>query len=140
VFIEYPRNKQEICAAADLANNKIDPSDKDPGVPFAYGGGYGSVQDLSCGDGSGNDDCSYGEQALATIWPHCNMAEDGNGYAEPFSFVVRAADTGLLQALNCFIQDQKKHPYAGTPIPVLSPDCPAPPWTPPFKPDPTCNN
>ncbi|HEX2645397.1 MAG TPA: transporter substrate-binding domain-containing protein [Thermoanaerobaculia bacterium] len=140
VFIEYPRNKQEKCAAADIANNKISPDDKDPGVPYAYGGGYGSVQDLSCGGGSGNDDCSYGEQTLATVWPHCNMAGDGIGYAEPFSFVVRAEDTGLAKALNCFIQDQKNYPYAGTPIPVLSPQCPTPPWTPPFTPDPTCNN
>lgn len=137
VFIEYPRNQEEACAAADVVKRRI--TDKDPGVPFAYGGGYGSVQGLACAS-PGQGDCSYGEQTLATVWPHCNMASDGNGYAEPFSFVVRTADTGLLKALNCFIQDTDKNPYPGSPIPVLSPDCPAPPWTPPFKPDPACNN
>jgi hypothetical protein len=139
VYIEYPRDQEEKCAAADVVAGRISPQDKDPGVPFTYGGGYGSVQGLACG-GSGEGDCSYGEQTLVTVWPHCNMASDGNGYAEPFSFVVRAADTGLLKALNCYIQDQKNNPYTGSPIPVLSPDCPAPPWTPRTAPDPTCSN
>jgi hypothetical protein len=62
------------------------------------------------------------------------MASDGKGYAEPFSFVVRTADTGLVKALNCYING---HPYAGAPIPVLSPACEKPPWTP--APDPSCN-
>ena len=131
VFIEYPRMKEEKCAAADVAASRSE--DQDPGAPFAYGGGYGSVQGLAC-DSSGKGDCSYGDQTLATVWPHCNMASDGNGYAEPFSFVVRSADSGLLKALNCYINS---HPYPGAPIPVLSPNCTKPPWTP--DPDPACS-
>jgi len=112
VFIEYPRGGDEANAAADVAAGQS-PGDKDPGAPFAYGGGYGSVQSLVC---------SQANQALATVWPHCNVASDSNAYAEPFSFVVSHADTGLLQALNCFIQNDKT--YEGTPIPAFS--CPNP--------------
>jgi Bacterial extracellular solute-binding proteins, family 3 len=115
VFIEYPWMADEKNAAADVAQS-LD-RDKHPGPPFTYGGGYGSVQSLVC---------SQGGQALATVWPHCNLTSDGKAYAEPFSFVARHADTGLVHALNCYINS---HPYPGTPTPDLS--CPAPPWTPP---------
>lgn len=128
IYIDYPRNKQEKCAAADVAASKNKYSD-----PFAYGGGYGSVQKLACD--SSPDACSDPPKAiplqvLATVWPHCNMASNGVGYAEPFSFVVRSKDTGLLEALNCYIS---KNEYEGTPIPVLSPPCPTPYWTPEQK-------
>jgi Bacterial extracellular solute-binding proteins, family 3 len=131
VFIEYPWQNEEKCAGADVAKSYS--RDQDPGTPFAYGGGYGSVQGLAC-DSSGSGDCSYGVQTLATVWPHCNMASDGKGYAEPFSFVVRSTEPGLLEALNCYINT---HPYPGAPIPVLSPACATPPWTP--APDPVCS-
>ena len=122
VFIEYPWQQEEKCGGADVAARRD--RDQDPGPPFAYGGGYGSVQTLAC-DSSGSGECSIPEQALATVWPHCNMTGDGKAYAEPFSFVVRQADTGLVKALNCFING---HKYEGTPIP--DPGCAAPPWTP----------
>jgi hypothetical protein len=111
VDIEYPRNNDEKNAATAVADSGSDYS------PFTYGGGYGSVQTLVC-EAAG--------QKLATVWPHCNMSSDGtHAYAEPFSFVVRAADTGLANAINCFIGSNR---YAGTPIPDLG--CQRPPWTP----------
>lgn len=117
VTIEYPRNDEEKNAAADVANSK------DYSI-FSYGGGYGSVQALVCDWGS--------TQALATVWPHCNMSSDSNNaYAEPFSFVVRTADSQLAHVLNCYVNN---HKYAGTPIPDLG--CRRPPWTP--APDTAC--
>ncbi len=127
VEIEYPRENEERNAALDVAKG----NDQDPKTPFTYGGGYGSVQSLAC-------DCQSplgASQALATVWSHCNMASPGKAYAEPFSFVVRAADTGLTHALNCYISDAKSHAYAGTPIPGI--DCKTPPWTP--APDKACS-
>jgi hypothetical protein len=113
VDIEYPQDNDEGKAASAVANSGSDYS------PFTYGGGYGSVQALVC---QWSD-----TQRLATVWPHCNMSSNGiNAYAEAFSFVVRAADAGLANALNCFIGANK---YAGTPIPDLG--CQRPPWTPP---------
>lgn len=129
VFIEYPWKKDEKCAASDVAAGRD--RDQDKGPPFAYGGGYGSVQALACDSSDG--ECAIASQALVTVWPHCNMASGGKAYAEPFSFVVRHADTGLLKALNCYINS---HKYEGTPIPVLSPLCASPPWTP--APDKDC--
>jgi hypothetical protein len=118
LYIDYPRNNDEKNAAADVANSP-DYS------PFAYGGGYGSVQGLVCEWGA--------TQALATVWPHCNMSSDReHAYGEPFSFVVRAADSALAHALNCYINS---HRYAGLPIPDLG--CPSPPWTP--APDTACS-
>ncbi len=112
INIEYPQDNDEKKAAAAVAGSGGDYS------PFTYGGGYGSIQALVC-EGSAT-------QQLATVWPHCNMSSDGvHAYAEPFSFVVRAADAGLANALNCFIG---AHRYAGTPIPDLG--CQRPPWTP----------
>jgi hypothetical protein len=112
VTITYPRNNEERNAAEDVTNGGAGFS------PFAYGGGYGSIQTLVCDSGR--------TQALATVWPHCNMSSDlKHAYAEPFSFVVRAAHPGLAHALNCFIEG---HKYQGTPIPDLG--CPRPPWTP----------
>ena len=106
VTIEYPFDNEEKNAATAVAHS----SDYST---FAYGGGYGSVQALVC---------DWSEtQALATVWPHCNMSADGRAYAEPFSFVARTADKGLSDALNCFIYN---HKYPGTPIPDLG--CEAP--------------
>lgn len=126
VFIEYPWQQEEKCGAADVAAFRS--RDEDPGVPFTYGGGYGSVQAIAC-DSSSSGDCAISEQALATVWPHCNMADGGKAYAEPFSFVVRQVDTGLVKALNCYINGQNPK-YQGTPIPEFSPPCVNPPWTP----------
>jgi hypothetical protein len=131
VFIEYPRKKDERNAAFDVAWSLN--ADEDEGFPFAYGGGYGSVQALACDSGG----CPYPtQQALATVWPHCNMAVNEKRayqpYAEPFSFVVAAADTGLWKALNDYI-DKHLDEYEGTPIPIPDPPCDDPWWTP--KPD-----
>jgi hypothetical protein len=63
------------------------------------------------------------------VWPHCNMVVvkgEFKAYAEPFSFVVRAASTGLLAALNGYIH---KTPYAGTANPPEV-KCQDPPWVP----------
>ena len=78
------------------------------GKAFAYGGGYGSVLALAP-KGSG----------LKVTWTHCNMVEVSKNvfkeYSEPFSFVVRSADTGLPEALDRYISPT--HPYPGTPNP-----------------------
>ena len=140
VFIEYPWNQDEKCAAADVAARRS--REDDDGSPFAYGGGYGSVQALACGSPVKCDECSAPEQSLATVWPHCNMAAVGPEYVkyeeydEPFSFVVRVPDSDkrLLHALNCYINS---HRYEGTPIPVLDPPCKTPYWTP--SPDTDCS-
>jgi hypothetical protein len=110
VDIEYPQDNDEAKAAVAVANvdNKTNP-------PFTYGGGYGSIQTLVC-DTKG--------QNLALVWPHCNMGSDFQAYSEPFSFIVRAADTGLLAALNQYLQSAK---YPGTSIPDLG--CRTPPWS-----------
>lgn len=112
VAIEYPRGDNETNAASDLLDAKA------PGSPFAYGGGYGSIQILA--DRS---------PELALTWPHCNMGSYNNRiepYAEPFSFVVSSGHPGLVRALNVFI-GKNDTPYAGTPAPELG--CKAPPWT-----------
>ena len=46
VFIEYPWMNEEKNAALDVAEGRS--RDQDPGLPFTYGGGYGSVQSLVC--------------------------------------------------------------------------------------------
>lgn len=75
---------------------------------FAYGGGFGSVLALAP-EGSG----------LKVTWTHCNMVEVSKNvfkeYSEPFSFVVRRADTGLSEALDGYISPT--HPYPGSPNP-----------------------
>lgn len=126
VYIDYPRDKDETCAGADVAAGNPD--------PFTYGGGYGSIQSLA--DGSSKGKCTIPKTAPLDsdpAWPHCNMVDkDHNEWAEPFSFVVRSADAGLLKALNCYINS---HKYPGTPIPD-PPHCMQPPWTP--APDKNC--
>lgn len=110
VDIEYPEDNEEANAADAVSN-----LDKKSDPPFTYGGGYGSIQTLVCGAKGQN---------LALVWPHCNMGSDFQAYSEPFSFVVRAADTGLLAALNQYIQTVR---YPGTDIPDLG--CQTPPWS-----------
>lgn len=80
------------------------------GVPFAYGGGLGSIQLLV-------------EQlgGLAVAWPHCNMLENGTEVDEPFSFVVRAKRSGLAAALDQYIANPDA-PYEG-----VLPDLKCPP-------------
>ncbi len=84
----------------------------DGGEPFAYGGGLGSVRYLA--DRLGG---------LAVAWPHCNLLADGSEVNEPFSFVVRAADTGLPEALNGFISSRRSL-YPGDSS--TDPNCPSP--------------
>jgi ABC-type amino acid transport substrate-binding protein len=81
------------------------------GVPFAYGGGLGSIQDLVQRLGG-----------LAVAWQHCNMLDDGSEVDEPFSFVVRAQSTGLADALNRYIAGGATY---GLPEPDL--ECPPAP-------------
>lgn len=128
VYIDYTGDPGETCAGAAVAAG----TNKYPG-PFAYGGGYGSIQSLA--DGSSHGKCTVPSAPLAQapVWAHCNMVDKENAYSEPFSFVVRAKDTGLLKALNCYINS---HKYAGELPPVLDPPCIKPPWTP--DPDTTC--
>jgi len=129
IYIDYPRDKAETCAGADVAAA----TNKYPG-PFAYGGGYGSIKSLA--DGSSKGQCTVDTAPLAPkpAWPHCNMVDKEHAYAEPFSFVVRGKDTGLLKALNCYINS---HKYEGElpPDPPSGP-CPTPGWTP--APDTKC--
>jgi Bacterial extracellular solute-binding proteins, family 3 len=72
VYIDYPRDKDETCAGADVAAA----TNKYPG-PFAYGGGYGSIKSLA--DGSSKGKCTVPSAPLAPnpAWPHCNMVDKG---------------------------------------------------------------
>lgn len=69
--------------------------------PFAYGGGAGSIETLT-------------QQIpnLEIAWVHCLMEADGSLSSEPFGFPVRTASTGLLGALDSFIEDPA-NPYPG---------------------------
>lgn len=80
------------------------------GCLFAYGGGLGSVQDQARRLGG-----------LEVVWTHCNTVENGTQITpvdEPFSFVVRAASSGVLAALDQYIA-QPTVPYEGQPAPDL---------------------
>ena len=62
------------------------------GKVFAYGGGLGSIQ--------------YQARRFTNIkvaWPHRILLPSGKLGTEPFSYPVRTADTGLVEALNAFI-------------------------------------
>jgi membrane-bound lytic murein transglycosylase MltF len=83
------------------------------GVPFAYGGGLGSIELLVQKLGG-----------LAVAWPHCNMLADGTQVDEPFSFVVRAKSAGLAADLDRYIA-KPDAPYEGGPGPDLK--CPPSP-------------
>jgi polar amino acid transport system substrate-binding protein len=64
------------------------------GGAFAYGGGAGSVQQLT-----------KQIPGLELAWEHCLMLPDGTISSEPFGFAVRKASTGVLEALDAFITD-----------------------------------
>lgn len=80
------------------------------GVPFAYGGGLGSIQLLVQELGG-----------LAIAWEHCNMLADGTQADEPFSFVTRAQSATLASHLDQYIKDPSVT-YPGGPGPDLK--CP----------------
>ena len=89
------------------------------GSAFAYGGGWGSVQTLASQGG------------MTAVWEHCNTVEDPAGQvkqvSEPFSFVVRAKSTGVLEALNAYINaniNAQKNTYT---VPLPKPDLTCPP-------------
>lgn len=91
----------------DVANARRVAENRPGAEAYAFGSGLGSVQYLSRQFG------------LEVAWPHCLMMPDGHLRQEPFSFVVRSASTGLLEALNAYIQNPA-HPYPGG----AGPDCP----------------
>lgn len=82
--MEIVRNNDETAAVAEV----------EAGKAFAYGGGLGSIETLV----EGKD--------LEVAWTHRFMTAKADGCAEtsePFSFVVRAASTGLIEAFNSFV-------------------------------------
>jgi len=105
VTIETTTNEED---AAKLVRDGLGPD-----APFAYGGGLGSVQLVAAKLG-----------CLSVVWPHCNMLANGEQADEPFSFVVRHADTGLADALNKYIAHPTE-PYEGGPGPDMK--CPPAP-------------
>jgi ABC-type amino acid transport substrate-binding protein len=90
------------------------------GKGFAYGGGWGSVQDLAKRLGK-----------LTAVWEHCNTTADGEQVPEPFSFVVRAESTGVLGALNDYIATNGKDYEVPLPNPDI--DCVTAPGPPPAR-------
>jgi hypothetical protein len=79
-------------------------------APFAYAGGLGSIELLVTELGG-----------LSIAWPHCLMQADGAEVDEPFSFVTRAASSGMPEALNRYIAHPDS-PYEGGSGPDLA--CP----------------
>ena len=71
------------------------------GSAFAFAAGVGSIETLVQ---------QYPDLELA--WEHCIMLSDGSISSEPFGFVVRSDSTGLLAALNNYINNPKE-PYEG---------------------------
>ncbi len=66
------------------------------GAAFAYGGGLISIR--------------YQAKRFRNItvaWPHRMLLANGRSGTEAFSYPVRTADTGLIQALNAFIAANK---------------------------------
>ena len=104
-------------ARAGITNTKIRYTDDDiaaanrvaqgtgPTAPFAYGSGLVSTEWLV--------DQVPG---VKVAWPHCLMLPNGQLQAENFSYVVRAASTGVADALNSFIASE---PYPGAPPPNI---------------------
>lgn len=90
--VEYVSMEQE--AARRVAHARS-------GGPIAYAGGAGSISYLS-----------KEISGLTIAWPHCAMLSDGTISSEPFSFPVRAASTGLAQALNAYVKTPTV-PYPG---------------------------
>lgn len=71
------------------------------GSAFAFAAGVGSIETLV-----------QQNPGLELAWVHCTMLSDGSVSSEPFGFVVRTDSTGLLTALNDYI-DNPKVPYEG---------------------------
>ena len=81
VTVRYTNN--EGAAVAEVSKGQV----------FAYGGGLGSIQ--------------YQAKRfpnIAVAWPHRILLPNGKLGTEPFSYPVRTADTGLVEALNAFIR------------------------------------
>lgn len=98
-----------VAGTSDDVSNARRVAENRPGAEaYAFGSGLGTVQYLSRQFG------------LEVAWPHCLMMPDGQLQPEPFSYVVRTASTGLLDALNAYIKDPA-HAYPGG----AGPDCPA---------------
>jgi len=80
VTVRYTND--EGAAVAQVSRGKV----------FAYGGGLGSIQ--------------YQAKRFPNIkvaWPHRMLLANGKLGRETFSYPVRTADTGLVEALNAFI-------------------------------------
>ncbi len=82
VTIDYTHN------AEDAARRVLDHE------AFAYGSGEVTTNYLAT---------LY--PGLVTVWPHPYLQADGSTRRERFSFVVRAADDGLAEALNAYIAE-----------------------------------
>jgi polar amino acid transport system substrate-binding protein len=100
--IEYTNNE------ADAAKRVAEAG---PDGPYAYGGGAGSIEALQ-----------KEIPGIQTKWIHCLMLPDGTISSEPFGFAVRAESTGVLEALNAFIEDSQNR-YPGGPGSGV--DCPS---------------
>ena len=72
-----------------------------PDAPFAFGSGLASVVYFNAKLGG-----------MRAAWPHCLMLADGTLDPELFSYIVRAASTGLAGALDRAIADPA-NPYPG---------------------------
>lgn len=82
--VEIVRTNDETAAVKEVSAGKA----------FAYGGGLGSIETLVAGTN------------LEVAFTHRFMTSRRDGCAEvsePFSFVVRAASTGLIEAFNAFV-------------------------------------
>lgn len=84
VTIRYTDN--EGAAVALVARGKV----------FAYGGGLGSVQYQA-----------RRFRNIKVVWPHRMLMPNGTLGREVFSFPVRTASTGVVQALNAYIAANK---------------------------------
>jgi len=81
VTIEY--NADDVTAIQQVLDREA----------FAYGAGQVTLDYLVSN-----------HPGLVTTWPHPYLKADGTTGHEEFSFVVRAADNGLLDALNNYIE------------------------------------
>lgn len=68
------------------------------GRAFAYGSGLGSIQAVV-----------KKHPGTKVAWTHHRLLPNGKTGSEPFSYPVRTASTGLVQALNAYIAANKKN-------------------------------
>ena len=92
--VEYVNMEQEAAQRVAKAG---------PDGPIAFAAGVGSIDYLA-----------KAVPGLTTVWPHCMMLPDGTISSEPFSFPVRAASSGLAEALNAYVKAPTV-PYPGGP-------------------------